>query len=44
MSFDKDDGVPLVNVHKRTTKVNLWMVVGVATFLIIGALAIISLA
>jgi hypothetical protein len=44
MSFDQKDGIPLVNVHKRTTKVNLWMVVGIATFLIIGLLAIISLA
>jgi hypothetical protein len=27
---------PLVNVHKRTTKVNLGMAVGVVVFLLIG--------
>ena len=44
MSFDQKDGLPLVNVHRRTTRVNLWMVVGIVTFLIIGLIAIISLA
>lgn len=27
---------PLVNVHKRTTKVNIIMAIGVAVFLLIG--------
>jgi hypothetical protein len=39
MSFDKDDGLPIVNVHKRTTRVNLWMVVAVVAFLLFGTLA-----
>ena len=38
MSFDKNDGLPIVNVHKQTTKVNLWMVVAMVAFLVIGAL------
>jgi len=37
MGFDADsDGRPIVNVHKKTTQVNLWMVVGVAVFFIVG--------
>lgn len=30
-------GQPIVNVHKRTTKVNIIMAVSVAVFLLIGA-------
>ncbi len=30
-------GQPLVNVHKRTTKVNITMAIAVAVFLLIGA-------
>jgi len=34
MSIDKNStGVPEINVHKRTTKVNLWMVAAVIVFL-----------
>ncbi|HEX2900721.1 MAG TPA: hypothetical protein VHS96_13445 [Bacteroidia bacterium] len=40
MGFDQNDPSPIVNVHKRTTKVNLWMVVGVVAFFIIGGLGI----
>ena len=29
-------GQPLVNVHKRTTKVNIVMAIGVVVFLLIG--------
>ncbi len=37
MSFDRpDDGKPIVNVHKRTTKVNIWMAVAVVVFVIGG--------
>ena len=43
MSFDKPDGIPIVNVHKRTTKVNIWMVVAVVAFLFFGVIAVISL-
>ena len=43
MSFDKPDGQPIVNVHKRTTKVNIWMVVAVVVFLVIGTLMLLSL-
>ena len=32
MSFDKEDGVPLVNAQKKTTKVNIWMVVAIVAF------------
>lgn len=28
---------PLVNVHKRTTQVNLWMVVGLVLFFAVAA-------
>lgn len=45
MSFDNEnDGHPIVNVHKRTTKVNIWMVVGVIAFILIGVAAAIGLA
>jgi len=38
MGFDANSaGQPIVNVHKKTTQVNLWMVAGVALFFIIGA-------
>jgi hypothetical protein len=38
MGFDANSaGQPIVNVHKKTTQVNLWMVVGVAVFFIVGA-------
>jgi hypothetical protein len=41
MGFDANSaGQPIVNVHKKTTQVNLWMVVGVALFFIIGAAAL----
>ena len=34
MSIDKDSsGIPEVDVHKRTTKVNLSIIIGVAIFL-----------
>ncbi len=35
MSIDKEStGLPEVNVHRRTTKVNLWMIAGVVAFLV----------
>lgn len=40
MGFDQDDQRPIMNVHKRTTKVNLWMVVGVLLFFVAGGLLI----
>lgn len=43
MSFDKNDGAPIVNVHKRTTRVNIWMGVAVAAFLLFGALVVLNL-
>lgn len=40
MSIDKEsDGVPEVNVHRRTTKVNLWMIVAILVFFAVAALA-----
>jgi len=36
MSIDKNSsGLPEVNIHKRTTKVNLGVIVGVLVFLVI---------
>ncbi|RFC44654.1 MAG: hypothetical protein DUW69_001977 [Verrucomicrobia bacterium] len=43
MSFDKNDGVPIVNVHKRTTKVNIWMVIGVVAFAGFGVFMFLTL-
>lgn len=37
MGFDQNQPGPVVNVHKRTTKVNLWMVAAVLLFLAGGA-------
>ena len=39
MGFDQDDPRPIMNVHKRTTKVNIWMV-GVLAFFVMGGLLI----
>jgi hypothetical protein len=40
MSIDKESsGFPEVNVHRRTTKVNLWMIVGILVFFIVGSAA-----
>jgi len=37
MGFEpQTSGQPLVNVHKRTTKVNITMAIGVLVFLLIG--------
>lgn len=39
MGFDPQTaGQPLINVHKRTTKVNLAMVAGILIFVVIGVL------
>ena len=41
MSIDKEsDGVPEVDLSKRTTKVNLSVIIGVGLFLGIGAFII----
>ncbi len=40
MGFDQDQPGPVVNVHKRTTKVNIWLVVGVLVFLAAGGVLI----
>jgi hypothetical protein len=40
MGFDQNDPRPVINVHKRTTKVNLWMVAWVAVFFVVGGIAI----
>ncbi len=40
MSIDKEsNGIPEVNVHRRTTRVNLWMIVAVLAFFIVGGVA-----
>jgi hypothetical protein len=40
MSAQPEFGVPVVNVHKRTTKVNFSIVIAVVVFFLIGAAAI----
>lgn len=41
MSIDKEStGVPEFNVHRRTTKVNVGIVVGVVLFLLVAAAVI----
>jgi hypothetical protein len=40
MSIDKEsNGVPEVDLHKRTTKVNLSVIVAVVVFFVIGGMA-----
>jgi len=40
MSIDKESsGFPGVNVHRRTTKVNLWMIAAIVMFLALAAAA-----
>lgn len=40
MSIDKEsDGVPEVNVQRRTTKVNLWMIAAILAFFVVAAAA-----
>jgi hypothetical protein len=40
MGFDQNDPRPIINVHKRTTKVNIWMAVAVLVFFAVGGLLI----
>jgi hypothetical protein len=40
MSFDKNDGQPIVVPAKRTTKVNIGIIVGVLVFFGMGAFGI----
>jgi hypothetical protein len=45
MAIDKgSDGVPEVDVGRRTTKVNLWMIVAVALFFIITGIVVFNFA
>jgi len=40
MSIDKESsGFPEVNVHRRTTRVNLWMIAAIVMFLAAAAAA-----
>jgi hypothetical protein len=41
MSFDHEDSKPIIEPAKRTTKVNISMVIAVIIFFIFGALAIV---
>jgi hypothetical protein len=41
MSAQPEFGTPVVNVHKRTTKVNFSIVIAVAVFFLIGIGAIV---
>lgn len=34
MGFDKDDTRPVVDVTRRTTKVNVWIIVAVVAFFV----------
>jgi hypothetical protein len=38
MGLDKDDPRPPVALHKRTTKVNIWMVVAILAFFVVAGL------
>jgi hypothetical protein len=40
MGFDQNDPRPVLNPHKKTTQVNIWMAVAVVMFFVAGALAI----
>ena len=41
MAIDKEsDGVPEVDLSRRTTKVNLWMIVAVALFFVVTGVAV----
>jgi hypothetical protein len=40
MGFDKNDPVPIVQPAKRTTKVNISMIVAVVVFFIIAGIGI----
>jgi hypothetical protein len=40
MGFDKDDTRPIVEVQKRTTKVNIWMAVGILLFFLIAGVVV----
>ncbi len=40
MGFDKDDTRPVVDVTRRTTKVNIWMAVAIVTFFIVTAVVV----
>ncbi len=42
MAFDRDSDLPVLQPHKKTTQVNIWMVVGVIVFLILGAVAVVQ--
>lgn len=41
MGFDQNSNRPLVNFRRWTSKVNLWLVLGVLIFFGLGALAIV---
>ncbi len=40
MGFDKDSNQPVVQMQKRTTKVNVVIIVAVVAFFLIGAVAV----
>lgn len=40
MGFDKDDTRPVVDVTRRTTKVNVWMAVAIVAFFIVTAVVV----
>jgi len=40
MGFDKDDTRPVVDVKRRTTKVNIWMAVAIVAFFIVTAIVV----
>lgn len=45
MAIEKEStGIPEMNVHKRTTKVNLWMIAGLIAFFVLMFFLVMSLA
>jgi hypothetical protein len=39
MGFDQNDPQPIIQPAKKTTKVNIWMVIAVVLFFVLGGLA-----
>ena len=43
MGFDKDDTRPIVDISKRTTRVNLWMGIAIVVFFIVAGIVVFRL-
>jgi cytochrome b subunit of formate dehydrogenase len=43
MGLDKDDSTPAVDFAKRTTQVNMWMVISIIVFFLVAGVVVWSL-